>query len=575
MKIDRREFLKLTPLLLGLTVDIDPSNISSILKEVTTDSLSKGLFSQSKQPNEASTSLVMPHPETGSLALSQQQVQQLHRFAKASIRYFTSHEANNSEVGFTHAFFGTGRFRDYDENGNFLGDKNMERGYGSHVNINEVTLRFLSLSVAYKMGWLDYLNVDKQYTESWGQILKGLRTLDAMQTAGNSDQFDKGQFHRSYLTTKQPDDVDRKVNEIVRASNENIQSSDDNALPFMNLLILEGLAKESNIDIPDAAEIIQLCQAIRGRIDLKAFVVDNKLVHNIENNQPSNQIWDRIAAEGPIILAALLLSGQITEEEFYLIAPSLENHPVHWKTPTDEIIYVDKPSFHAAMFIHGLRAIHGLPVTKEEHLLLNFFETSTKPTFEAHINYAEYYGFKAFGSQVMTQALYGTPLFEMNNKQVQFPGNEDNLMPVPGTSLSRATASHAWFIPLARWRYLTKQNIDTIFNWMNEFEADFFHSGSDTALGWEAAIPWTPDDKTYAWKASDGTWRYTDWGRPYEALNTAYTILSIFDALNQDTPLASYNIEAKRLKSIAEYFDTGAQLRLNCINLPIIVKNEM
>ena len=155
----------------------------------------------------------------------------------------------------------------------------------------------------------------------------------------------------------------------------------------------------------------------------------------------------------------------------------------------------------------------------------------------------------------MTQQLDGIHLFEMNGKQVQFPGNEDNAMPVPGESLSRGTASHAWFIPLARWRSLNQQDIDTIFEWMADYETEFFHSGSDIQLGWEAAIPWRPGDTTYAWKASDGTWKYTDWGRPYETLNATYIILSIFDALNPAAPLASYNIEAERVKRAIAYLE--------------------
>jgi hypothetical protein len=113
-----------------------------------------------------------------------------------------------------------------------------------------------------------------------------------------------------------------------------------------------------------------------------------------------------------------------------------------------------------------------------------------------------------------------------------------------------------------RWRHLNRSDIDKLFVWASEYEKDFFHNGSDinNELGWEAAIPWTPNDTSYAWKSSDGSWRYTDMGRPYEALNAAYIVLSIFDALNPDRPLASYNIEAERLKYIASYFDNESQL---------------
>jgi len=495
-----------------------------------------------------------------SATLTPDQVQKLNEYARATVRYFTSAEANNLEVGFPHTFFGTGKFQVYKDNQWQEEAWDLTRGYGSHVNINEVTLRFLSLAAAYKMGWLDYLPIGDRYDGSWGQILTGLQTLHTLQTSGNPRQYKDGHFHRNYLTTITRDghyDVDRHVEEIVSPEGEDIQSSDDNALPFMNLLVLEGLASDLSVDIPDRAEIVSLCHAIRAAIDLQGFVVGNVIAHAIENGVPSTTKWDRLSAEGAIILAGLLLSGQITESEFELIYESLHNYPVEWNSFENGAISVDKPSYHAAMFIHGLRAIHGLPVTEEESTGLNYFNTSTRPIFEAHVDYARHYSYGALGTQVMTQTLYGTPLFEMNGRQVQFPGNEDNSMPVPGASLSRATGPHAWFIALQRAHYLDQGDIDEMFAWMTSYESEFFHFGSDVQLGWEAAIPWTPDDRTYAWEASDGTWKYTDWGRPFEALNSAYIILSIFDALNPDEPLASYNVEAQQLKQIAFYLDNG------------------
>lgn len=360
--------------------------------------------------------------------------------------------------------------------------------------------------------------------------------------------------------TVKSDDTDEEQQNIKTQTGKDIQSSDDNALPFMNLLILEGLAQDPSVHIPDSADIVRLCQEIRSAINLKRFVINDRIIHNYTNGDPMGE-WDRISAEGAIILMALMLSNQITQQEFEDIAASLKNHLVNWDSLDSGVIKVGKPSYHSAMFIHGLRAIHGLPVTPAEFNGAHYFEESTKPVFKAHLDYAEHYGYKALGSQVMTQELEGIPLVEFDaDKQVQFPGNEDNLMPIPGQeldrTLSRATGPHAWFIPLARWRYLEQQHIDKIFAWMLEYETKgFFHSGSDIELGWEAAIPWTPDDKTFAWQASDGTWKYTDWGRPYEALNTAYIVLSIFDALNPDAPLASYNVEAERTQDIIAYFD--------------------
>jgi hypothetical protein len=493
-------------------------------------------------------------------SLTSDQMQKLNQYAEATARYFTSPEANNLQVGFTHAFFGTGKFQVY-KNGQWQEEAwNLTRGYGSHVNINEVTLRFVALATAYKMDWLDYLPAEERYEASWGQILTGLQTLRYLQTSGDPQQYKDGHFHRNYLTTIARDgqyDLDRYVEEIVCPEGEDIQSSDDNALPFMNLLVLEGLASDPDVSIPNEAAIVQLCQLIRSDINLRGFVFANRIAHAIVGGSLSATKWDRLSAEGAIILEALLLSDQIGKDEFELIYDKLFNYPVGWNSFDSGVIPIDKPSYHAAMFIHGLRAIHGVPVTEVESAGLNYFNTSTKPVFEAHVDYAGNYSYQALGTQVMSQSLYGTPLFEMNGHQVQFPGNEDNSCPVPGVSLSRATGPHAWFVPLQRVGQLSQDQIDQLFGWMASYEADFFHTDSDSDLGWEAAIPWTHNDQTYGWEASDGSWKYTDWGRPFEALNGAYILLSIFDALNQDAPLASYSPYAEESKRIAYHLDNG------------------
>ncbi len=194
----------------------------------------------------------------------------LHQYASATVRYFTSPEANNTLVGFTHTFFGTGPWQEYVAGLWQEGPWPLTRGYGSHVNINEVTLGFLSLSAAYKMNWLDYLPESERYDKSWGQILKGLQTLYTMQTSGNKLQFVNGHFHRFYLTTISRNgvyDIDRTAQEIERPASENTQSSDDNALAFMNLLLLEGLASDPSLDIRDRVEITNRCKQIRAGLN--------------------------------------------------------------------------------------------------------------------------------------------------------------------------------------------------------------------------------------------------------------------------------------------------------------------
>ena len=489
--------------------------------------------------------------------LSAAQTDKLHQYAKSTVQYFTSEDANNLSVGFTHAFFGEGKFQECSNGSCSEVAWDLTRGYGSHVNINEVTLRFLSLAVAHKMDWLDGSEIEK-YESSWGQIYLGLQTLRNMQLSGDINQTNNDHFYRVYLTADPTQgDSDRTI--IIRDPGVYTVSSDDNGLPYMNLLILEGLAHDAELTSAQRNEIIELSQTIRSNIDLSSFVVDNKIVHNFDST--NSEHWDRMSAEGPIILTALMLSEQLDWHNFNQIEPSLENNPVDWDG-WNGTIPIEVPSFHSAMFIHGLRAIHGLPVTPDEGNV-DFFESSTYPVFKAHLDYAEHFGYQALGSQVMTQSLNGIPLFETETQQIQFAGNEQNNK--PGQGVSPATAPHAWFIPLARWSYLEQSEIDLLFSWMAAYEAEFFH---ENGLGWEAAVPWMPNDKTNAWQASDGKWKYTDWGRPHEALNSAYIVLSVFDALNPERPLASYNIESQKSAFFSAYYDRN----INSQFLPIVQK---
>ena len=511
--------------------------------------------------------------------------QKLNRYGAAMARYFTSAQANNTIVEFTHSFYGFGPFQEKDND--ICREKNwpLTRGYGAYVNMNEATLRFLSLATAYKMNWLDHLAPAQRYARSWGAILTGLRTIRSMQTSGHVNQYVSNTFHRAYLTTTNRydgrGDVDRTVAETVCDPNENKQSSDDNGLPFVNLLLLQGLANDPAVatTLVDRAAITNLCQQIRDAINLRRFLVKHGVVMEYTNGVASRPIWDRVSVEGPLILGAMLLQGQIGANknygigtnEFYTTAPSLTNRPMVWTNRCDRTtITVGKPSYHSAIYGHGLRAIHGLPVTAAEFTTnVDFFVTSLKPVTEAHIAYAEYCGLRALGSQVMSQKLCDIPLSERNGVPVQFPGNEDHRWPDPSTNLAIATGPHAWFVPLQRWRYLTSSNIDAIFTWAGQYETNFFHlaGNPETQLGWEAAVPFQPEDTTHAWLASDGFWRYTDMGRPYEALNAGYSVLSIFDALNPDKPLSAYNIETNRWGYIAQYFDRKVKLPSNLFPL--------
>lgn len=497
--------------------------------------------------------------------LSPAQRLQLERYAKATCRYFISREANNLTAGLPHSAFAEGKYllKPY-----YSEADNIPRWRGSHTNLNEITLRFLVLAAAFKMVWLT------DFEMTWDQILLGLRTLRALQLSDQPTAFKvisttprRGHFHRTYWTTFNVQD--RQPGEI-SWDNQDIQSSDDNALAFMNLGILEGLAADRETLLPPAArqEVINLCRAIRDGIDFRRFIkADKTICHEIVNGQQSALSWDRLAGEGPIILAAFLLSGQITRQEFYDLAKSFQNKgPIVWPGFRGAI-NIPVPSYHGAMFIHGLRQFHGLPTASQEAVGVNFFARSLRPVVQAHLDYSQYFGFQALGSQVMSQAFRGRGLVLqiISNFQAKFPGNEEKEVPQDGTTLALATAPHAWFIPLARWENLDQSTIDTILAQAAAYEREFFHDGLNQ-LGWEAVIPWKldyqrqlPDGSIYPFTASNGQKLYSDMGRSYEALNSAYIVLSICDALNSKN-ISSYHVNNNLLQYIARYYDTGVSL---------------
>jgi hypothetical protein len=277
-----------------------------------------------------------------------------------------------------------------------------------------------------------------------------------------------------------------------------------------------------------------------------------------------------VAAEGAPILAALLLSGEITVPQFYQVAANLVRKEVNWPSLSHPTIH--QASYHSAMFMHGLRACHGLPVTAQEFAGASYFADSTYPVFVAQRDFALANGLDALGSQVMSQNLNGYPMtlhYDAQERvgptsQCLYPGNEEANMPYYTQNtglhaLARNTSPHALFVPLMRPSMLASNELEWIFSSLAAYSNSFFHTGSDTRLGWECAIPWKPADTINSWTDSSGRRCYSDSGRPYEALNSAYILLACFDALNKDA-LASYSAEGERLGHIAAYFDQGTLL---------------
>ncbi len=530
-------------------------------------------------------------PAGGPLTAAQRST--LSKYASAALRYFTSPNSNNLKAGLPHTFYSTGKRRDPVT----LQELDTDRERGSHVNAEEITLRFIVLALGHKEGWLSYLSPERRYAESWGQIMRGLETLRNMQ---HSPFYTDGTFHRWYWTTRNGQDLPRAE---IRADETMNQASDDNALAWLNLLLLEGLASDAAINPDDRAKVISLARDIRKNINLGRFFLKKAwiegygrsepfqadvILHQITAGVPSLKylspssltgleqgIWDRAGSEGSVILSAMLLSGAISIEEFYSVSrTTLIRKDVEWNS-FGAPIQVAQTTYDAALFMPASRSLHGIPVTPDEHAGASFYQHSLLPIFKSHLAFASHHKLNALGSHAMSQTINGLRPYQylpapgaLKPCTCQFPGNEENRMPdpqlknAPGT-MAASTSPHAFFVPLSRPRYLAADETAWLFKALSLYEAGFFHPGpSDDHLGWEAVIPWNPVEASSAVSWVDSTKRrnYSDEGRAYEALNSAYIVIHCFDALHPEKPLAAYSPEAARAGLIAAYLDSGVPL---------------
>lgn len=464
-------------------------------------------------------------------ALTAQQVQTLTDEGRAAVRLLVNPEANNLRVGWPHAAFGVGYWRDYSGNPVQVRD-NIARGYNSQVNVNEVTLRFVQLARSYERGW-------QSYAETWGSIATGLQTMRGLQESQDPMKYDPhGVFHRFYLTVTSDHgiiDEDRTAADLARDPARNEQAADDNALAYLNLQSLKGLALAApGMTEAVRAELLHLIDSICGAINLAHFVVNGKIIHEWKDGVPSPLSWDRVGAEGGPILVALRLSGAVTDEQFTALAATLEPDPVHWTIGDVRIVSLANGSFHGALMMPALSFIHGLPVTPEEYPGVDSFDRTMVPALDVQLDDANRSGRDALGSIVMTQNVGNVPAVGPENGQYRFASNDGLIVSTSGSTLGPVTASHALFVALARPDHLSQEAIDQLFEKIDLYRTRYFTAG----LGWQVAIPWKHDDGGI-WQAPDGTPMQVDFGQQYEMLNSAYILSAIFDATGPT--LASYN----------------------------------
>lgn len=453
----------------------------------------------------------------------------------SSVKLWQDARSVNLQVGFPHASYGNGPYREL-INGTWGespdGDRHLlPRGFGSHVNPNEISLSFTALAAAFELGATNY-------AKSWGFILTGLNTLRSMQTSGDPLQFAHGAYHRFYETVEN-EEADRDLTRTeIRRDQNNVQAADDNALLYLNLLLLKGIATNSKLSIPDKSQVVALVDSILGAINLRQFVVGNRLIFEFVDGVPSLEGWDRAGAEGTLILAALVYSGQISQAEYTQIAATLPNHPTAWNTTEFGSLTVHTPSFFGAMYMSGLFGFHGAPVSATDWSTLQFDRDTLVPLTQIQLDYGESHNLQALASHVMTGSFNGKPLSQnINGLTEHLPGGEDTS--ALNSPPARASGPHAFYVPFQRWNAFNDyRHLDQILDAASSYAGEFY----DPQFGFQSAIPFTLGDHTYATALRDGSgYLYTDLGDSFETLNNAYIILSLYDALNPDAPLTSKN----------------------------------
>jgi hypothetical protein len=414
---------------------------------------------------------------TPAVSLTTGQISNLVRYARSQLKYFLDAESNNLRVGWPCSWYSP-------ESG---------RALGSYCVPHEIGLRLLTLAAAARQGWLDT-------NTAWTQVELGLDNLRLMQQ--RSDQFPNGTFYRYYVI-RNPDGTDRNVAEITH--DPDAPSSDDNCLLAMSLMLVDRLARDAQ-----RGSASSLCRQVLAQMNMRWFynAAVNRIPHyRTPTGSYSSVYWDRRGAEGPAIAAAMACLGQLSRDEFSSVISGMASPWGHWRGR----IFVPQGDTLGAMFIRGVRAQAGCPITPDESANCNY-AAGTTALLAAHLDDCDDRGAGMIFSHGMTVTVDGV------RQTRKGPGNETGAV-LPEERQAR-TGTHAAFVPLARARWIPQDMIARLFGQMADYEPLYFHD-EPGRRGWEAVVPLDVH----------GPYLGADQGHVHEALNSAYIVLSVFDAL--------------------------------------------
>jgi hypothetical protein len=326
--------------------------------------------------------------------------------------------------------------------------------------------------------------------------------------------------------------VDSSGNDLslpLREPDPKIPSGDD-ALLYASLLIVQGWSIARGYDdlaqaAADATDLMDFRPFLRSK-GTRLFLAHTL---NADTGELSTSNWDVFADEGGMVAWVAFVSGSISLAEFQQVTDAQHRRRAQWTADSGETFVVQEAAWFNAMFPWSVRSLGGFPIQDADcpaGTSSSFARSSLIPSANAHLALADQLdvAHPAF-SDAMSQARGGRGLVGWIRGWAMPPN-------LAGQTLWNAppdVTPHALFVPLNALPELSTEERD---RWITEIgelmqdEAGYYHSTGDYPFGFEViASPWA-DDIEYAG---------ADEGRPvFETLSAAYTLLSLFNALQLD-----------------------------------------
>jgi len=311
-----------------------------------------------------------------------------------------------------------------------------------------------------------------------------------------------------------------------RDPDSNVPSGDD-ALLYASLVVVQGWA-----EVRGYTDLARAAQNVTGRMAFRPFLHseggDLFLAHTLDatSGALSSSNWDVYADEGGMVAWVAFLSGSITLEEFQQITQAQHRRAARWTADSGETYVVQEAAWFNAMFPWAVRSLGGFPIQDTEcpeNVTSSYARESLIPAANACLALGDQLGIThpAF-SDAMSQARNGRGLVGWIQGWYIPPNLAGRVLRVAPTDVT----PHALFVPLNALAELSDEQLN---RWLDEIaklmtdKAEYYHATGEYPFGFEVtASPWA-DDLAYTG---------ADDGRPvFETLSAAYTVLSLFNAL--------------------------------------------